>query len=84
MKAIRAVVESPDMSAQEKFDAVVLMAHGYGLFSAQATLNPTGYAIPEAQWNTVSGLLMTLAEDHISQVNVAMDWMNIGPSGYQP
>jgi hypothetical protein len=84
MKAIKATVESPDLTGSEKFEAVVLMTHGYGLFSAQEKINPVGYAIPEEQWHAISRMLMTLADGDISQVNVAMDWMNIGPSGYKP
>jgi hypothetical protein len=86
MKAIRATVEFPDATAQEKFEAVVLMAHGYGLFTAkEGTIDPTAYAIPEGQWGEISDLLRTASKtaDPISQVNWALDWMNIGPSGYK-
>lgn len=86
MKAIRATVESPDATAQEKFEAVVLMTHGYGLFTAKdGTIDPTAYAIPEEQWGAISDMLRTAAKtsDPVSQVNLALDWMNIGPSGYK-
>lgn len=87
MKAITVTVQSPDLTAQEKFEAVVLMAHGYGLFTAASgSIDPRAYAIPEEQWGAISGMLRAASKtaDPISQVNWALDWMNIGPSGYKP
>lgn len=87
MKAIRATVESPDPTPREKFEAVVLIAHGYGLFTAnEGSIDPQGYAIPEAQWNAIGEMLQVASwgGDPVSQVNMALDWMNIGPSGYKP
>ena len=83
MKAIKASVESPDLTAEEKFAAAVLIAHGYGLYLAQERLNPTAYAIPEEQWTAICGMLQTTKTGDIAQVNVGMDWMNVGPSGYK-
>lgn len=85
MKAIKAAGESPDLTPAEKFEAVVLIAHGYGLFTASERFNPTSYAIPEEQWSTISEMLMTVhGGDSIGKVNMALEWMNIGPSGYKP
>jgi hypothetical protein len=84
MKAIRATVASPDATAQEKFEAVVLIAHGYGLWAKETGLNPTGYAIPEEQWAAISEMLMAVPDGDVGKVNMALDWMNLGPSGYVP
>jgi hypothetical protein len=84
MKAIKAAVESPDLTPYEKFEAAVLMANGYGLFSAQEKVDPTAYAIPEEQWFAISEMLQNLPDGDINKVNMALDWMNIGPSGYKP
>jgi hypothetical protein len=84
MKAIRATVESPYPTPQEKFEAVVLMTHGYGLFTAAEKLDPTAYAIPEEQWNAIGEMLQTLSGDPVGKVNMSLEWMNIGPSGYKP
>lgn len=87
MKAIRATVESPDPTPREKLEAVVLIAHGYGLFTAnEGMIDPRAYAIPEEQWNAIGEMLRTLSgnADPIAQVSMALDWMNIGPSGYKP
>lgn len=84
MKAIRATVASPDATAREKFEAVVLITHGYGLFAASDALDPQAYAIPAEQWAAISILLQSSDSDPVGQVNVALEWMNIGPSGYQP
>jgi len=84
MKAIRATVASPDATAQEKLEAVVLMAHGYGLWAAQAQVWPNAYAMPEEQWGAISTLLQAVPEGDIAKVNMALEWMNLGPSGYKP
>lgn len=84
MKAIKASVASPDLTPPEKFEVAVLITHGYGLFSAQERIDPTAYAIPEAQWGEIMGMLQTLEHTDISKVEVGMDWMNVGPSGYKP
>jgi hypothetical protein len=85
IKAIRATNESPWPTAQEKLEAVVLIAHGYGLFTKNdGAIDPTGYAIPEEQWGTINGMLMAVSgSDSVAMVNVALDWMNIGPSSYK-
>jgi hypothetical protein len=84
MKAIRAMIQSPDATAQEKFEAVVLIAHGYGLWAKETGLNPTAYAIPEHQWGAISELLQSVPNGDVARVNMALEWMNIGPSAYQP
>ena len=85
MKAITATVQSPELTPREKFEAAVLISHGYGLFTAASgTIDPTAYAIPEAQWNTIGELLQMTAPGGMEQVNMALEWMNIGPSGYKP
>jgi hypothetical protein len=86
MKAITATLTSPELTPREKFEAAVLMTHGYGLFTAASgSIDPTAYAIPEEQWGRISEML-TMASatgSAIDQVNVALEWMNIGPSGYK-
>lgn len=85
MKAIRATVQSPDMTPREKFEAVVLVTHGYGLFTAASgTIDPTAYAIPQEQWVEISGLMQSLGDGPLDRVNASLEWMNIGPSGYKP
>lgn len=87
MKAITATMTSPDLTPGEKFEAAVLITHGYGLFArADGTIDPMGYAIPVEQWNAIGLLLQTAAMngDAVAQVNMGLDWMNIGPSGYTP
>lgn len=86
MKAIQATMAAPEPTAQEKFEAVVLISHGYGLFTKNdGSIDPMGYAIPEEQWGAISEMLMTVyGGDSIGKVNLALDWMNIGPSSYKP
>lgn len=86
IKAMRAIVDSPDATPTEKSEAVVLIAHGYGLFSKhEGTIDPTDYAIPKEQWELISDMLMSVGgRDAIETVNYALMWMNIGPSSYEP
>lgn len=83
MQAIKATVDSSEMTSGQKFEAVVLITHGYGVFSQNQTINPTAYAIPESQWTAISEMCMTLSDDQFGRVNRALDWMNYGPSGYK-
>lgn len=86
MKVLTVTMGSPELTPREKFEAAVLITHGYGLFTASEKLDPQAYAIPETQWRVISEML-TMASatgNAIDQVNVALEWMNIGPSGYKP
>ena len=84
MKAITATAHSPELTPREKLEAAVLMTHGYGLFTAASgTIDPRGYAIPVEQWNAI-GVMLQEAASGMEQVNMALEWMNIGPSGYKP
>lgn len=85
MKAITVTVQSPDLTSREKFEAVVLMAHGYGFWTERVgSIDPTAYAIPETQWRTIGELLQMTIPGGVDQVNMALEWMNIGPSSYKP
>lgn len=83
MKAIKATVESEALTPTEKFHAVVYITHGYGLFKAQDGIDPRAYAMPEEQWTAIGEMLQSLFTG-LDKVNMAMEWMNIGPSGYKP
>lgn len=86
MKAIRVVVTNEEAHRQERFDAVLLLVTGYGLFEQAESIDPTRFAIPEEQWHEVSGLLTNMAKEAsgLSGVNAALGWMNSGPSAYVP
>lgn len=81
MQAIKAICESP-MLAKDKYLAVILMCHGYGLWEQQESFDPTSYAIPDAQWAAICELMMNLVDGDLTKVNLGIDWMNQGPSGY--
>jgi hypothetical protein len=86
MKALKAAMTSPELTAREKFEAAVLITHGYGLFSAEEKIDPMAFAIPEDQWRTIAEMLQiaSMTGNAVEDVNMALDWMNIGPSGYKP
>jgi cobalamin-dependent methionine synthase I len=87
MKAIRLVLSGEgDMSEAERFEAVLLLVHGYGLVAQADTVDPTRFAIPNEQWTEVSERLIDMADQAsgLSRVNAALAWMNSGPSAYDP
>jgi hypothetical protein len=81
MQAIDCIAAS-DMAENDKFRAVILIVTGYGVYSALETIDPTAFAIPESQWQHISGALMSAAQTG-EKVNVALSWMNLGPSSYK-
>ena len=84
MKAAKVIGES-DMAPVERLNAIVLMTHGYGLIDAHpGILDTTAMAIPESQWAEICEILMHLSNgSDIDRVNLGLDWMNVGPSGYK-
>ena len=82
MHTIEALCAS-DMMPFEKYEATILICHGYGLFYQQTSFDPTSYAIPDAQWNELCNLMMDLGEGDINKVNMSLSFMNQGPSGYK-
>lgn len=83
MQTIKAVCAS-DMKASDKYVAIILICHGYGLWEQQETFDPMSYAIPEVQWEVICELMMNLTDsDSVTKVNLGIDWMNQGPSGYK-
>jgi hypothetical protein len=85
MLAIDAVVKEPGMTAAAKFEAIILMVHGTGLYMAAASLDPTAFAIPKEQWTWISQALVDLRGTlgDVERVNLALSWMNMGPSAYE-
>lgn len=83
MKTMRAIGSADEMTAIEKLEAMVLIAHGYGLWDRQAALDPTMTSIPESQWSDIAKLLMNCQGDDLARVNLSLDWMNLGPSAFQ-
>lgn len=81
MGAIRATIADDSMSQQDRFEAVILIAHGYGLFTQhEGNIDPVAYAIPAAQSLEVANLLAGMGAD---PVNASLGWMNYGPSSYE-
>ena len=67
---------------------LVKVIHGvYQVFDVDLTdpdgpkIDPTDYAIPEDQWGDISKALGE-GSSGLGSVNVMLDWMNVGPSGY--
>jgi hypothetical protein len=84
MHAIEAACNS-DMSPIEKYEATVLICHGYGLWERQTSFDPTSYAIPESQWQQIGEQLLKAGEARgdVAAVNLMLSFMNQGPSGFK-
>ena len=68
-------------------DGMVLLYKEFGIDLRDPDgpqISPSDYAIPEDQWGTLCNAAMNVAADRgpIAKVNMALDFMNIGPSGY--
>lgn len=50
------------------------------------SISPMDYAVPAEQWRSICGALTHAARPAgaIGAVNLALDWMNLGPSSYEP
>ena len=51
------------------------------------SVSPSDYAIPTDQWQAICGALIEGAPDSgsgLGKANRGMDWVNIGPSAYEP
>ena|ERR1035437_2708213 len=67
------------------FDA--LMSDHGSSYAAAESIDPTAYRIPMEQWQAICGALLgdDPARRHCSElaaVNLGLDWVNLGPSGY--
>lgn len=84
MRAIGAACASDALTIPQKLEAALLIATGYGLYRQAETIDPTKFAIPESQWTTISELLLAASKQAspVGSVNVALTWMNSGPSAY--
>jgi hypothetical protein len=46
--------------------------------------SPSLAVIPATQWGIIASACTVLDDDAISSVNAMLDWMNYGPSSYDP
>jgi hypothetical protein len=86
MRAIKDVLADRELTLAERFEAVLLITHGYGLWQQADSLEVSAYAIPEEQWQRIATLLQEAAApsgDDLSDVQVTLAWMNTGPSAYK-
>lgn len=56
----------------------------YLLVTDSPQLRPSDYAIPRDQWEAICGALAQSSDSDLSGANRAMDWVNFGPSGFEP
>jgi hypothetical protein len=85
MRAITLVAADPQAPPLAVLEAAVLITFGYALYVQHTSINPRRVAIPTQQWEAVCQALTnvhTLSE--VGRVNLALDWVNIGPASFDP
>lgn len=84
MRAIKALATNADLPAGERLSGVLQLIYGWAWFVRQASIDPTTIALSNAQWLEVcSALTSGVPEDAYTDVNLGLQWMNIGPSTYE-
>ena len=82
LRCIRAVGTSTDLRTAEKLTAALLVIYGWAWYERQDKVDPTALSLPEGQWSQVVDLLSS--DDPMQRTNVALDFMNLGPSSHKP
>jgi hypothetical protein len=83
MTAIAAVATHQPMLPHERLEAVLWLIYGWAWYDRQESVDPTAIAIPSTQWHTISTFLMRAPKDDpIDSVNLALSFMNSGPSAF--
>lgn len=81
---IRAITSDGKLPSGQRLAGVLMLVYGWAWCDAQESIDPTCVALPEAQWQQVGNMLATGVDlDPIAGVNLLLDWMNRGPSGYR-
>jgi len=82
VKGIEAISRDQQLSAQERYTAMVAGIFGYIMFQAAEEIACTQYALPEDQWLRLAQAFTDLDADRIAAVNYGLSFMNAGPSSY--
>lgn len=77
--------EVVDAARTDWVSAVLLTFHAFGIDVAHGDdpVRCADYAIPTAQWEAIAEACGQ-AGDSIGRVNRMLDWMNYGPSSFEP
>lgn len=83
MGAAKAIGSDASMPPAHRLVSVLMLVYGYAWFDKQHEIDPRGIALPEDQWREICGFLASgVPGDELNNVNLALSWMNQGPSGY--
>ena len=90
MAALRAVAADVEMPPTQRYEAFILIIHGYRFWDEATDMDPSHTVIPEAQWNELCGLMTRLPVknqfdmDDIDRVNYGLSFaLGKGPSSYK-
>lgn len=79
-----AAIAVADMRAMDRLTGVLAMIWGWAWYERQGSVDPTAQALPTEQWAHIAGLLKDgPRDDPIDGVNLALSFMNSGPSAYE-
>jgi hypothetical protein len=83
IRAITLVAANPQAPPIAAVEAAVLITFGYALYQRQESISPWQVAIPTAQWTTICQALLDVpGTSEVGRVNLGLDWVNLGPAGY--
>ena len=80
MHCIRAIGSS-DLPSGDQLIGALTLIFGWAWYERQPSVNPAALSLPEGQWGQVVDMLS--AGDPLSRTNVALDFMNLGPSSHK-
>lgn len=83
LAGLKAIMDAPEGSPAEKSEAVLKIVLGLGMVAANESIDPTAYAVPDAQWRTLCAWLMGIQSGPLTTVNLGLQWMNLGPSAFE-
>jgi hypothetical protein len=80
---IKAITADTTLTPAKRLTGVLVLIFGWAWYERQDTVDPTAIALPQEQWEQVCGM-MTNAEVNGGQaVDLALAFMNSGPSAYR-
>ena len=83
MRCIHITASDPALTGPDRLAAVIICILGWAYYQRTESIDPTAVAIPAVQWETIcTELAGGGAGGAVGSVNLALAFMNQGPSSY--
>ena len=83
LAVIKTISSDADLPPRARLLGVLTLVWGWSFYTGHEQIDPTAMALPESQWVQVAQLLHDgVAADSLAGVNLALSFMNSGPSSY--